>query len=278
MPIAEWEKPMTLTSPAGTMQFNVQTASGLWLLVPSKCKLRQFVRAQRDLLPQADGAILHRRYLTGSEMELNVELWEDNANVACEGLAVTMLDTFMMHMRALLNAGDNEGRIVWQVTGQSNRMLDDIRLWQYPVEEIVDDSAGMALTCVIDTEYPYSQGPESTTALIDNTPTVITNAGSATYMPVFKVYGPTNFFTITNTTTGEQFEWDGNQPGAPFIGTSDYAEINMFRNTIFLNGDEDNLNAGIVMLDSLYFGLQPGNNTIEIDGADADLIWHSAYA
>ena len=65
--------------------------------------------------------------------------------------------------------------------------------------------------------------------------------------------------------------------GADSIAGGSYAEIDTFRNTIFLNGSGANLKAGVDELSSEYFGLRVGENEIAIDGASVDVLWAPAW-
>jgi hypothetical protein len=108
-------------------------------------------------------------------------------------------------------------------------------------------------------------------------PDTLTNAGTAPMYPVFQVFGPTSFFSIGNLANGLQFVYDASLPGASAIGSGDYAEITMFRNTIYLNGDQDNLKPGVNILLSDFFPLEVGDNIVTITGADALVKWQSAW-
>jgi len=87
---------MTLTSPAGTLLLNQEVANlGAFFLDGDGCKFNIGVRSTKDHVPQADGDILHHRFLTGTEMPLKIQLWEsaERNKVACDALLELMLDT-----------------------------------------------------------------------------------------------------------------------------------------------------------------------------------------
>ncbi len=279
--IPSWDAPtaFSLTNPYnGSMSFNTQTAQGLYLLDRAGCKFKIAVRSTTDNVPQSDGAILHHRFLTGTQIDLSFILMEDFETVACDDLLTTMLDELSGAFRSLLNAGDNEGRLIWTAAGQSDRrMLDDCRLLVYP-----DFEAGGNLpvvTVTIDSQYPYAQNiTEATPNSVANGATeTLDNYGTADYFPVFQVQGPTSAFVLENLSTGVQFEYNSGLPGAAPIGGGDYAEIDTFRNTIFLNGSGANLKAGVVQLDSDYFALLAGENDITISGASTTVLWAPAW-
>lgn len=285
--VADWSgSQFDLTNPYnGTLSFNVQTASGLYLFDQAGCSLDFEVRSTKSNVPQANGSILHHRFLTGAVMPLTIQLWEEPDKVACGEVLQNMLDELSGALRSLLNAGDNEGRIAWEVAGGDERMLDDVRLLVYPSYQM----GGLGVvTVTLDSRYPYAQDLVQTRTGIANGATVtITNTGTADYDPVFQVNrlnGVTaatavNAFTIENLTTGLQFDYTDALPGAvPISAGGNYAEIDVFGNTIYLNGDGANLKAGVLELDSEYFPLQIGANNIKITGCDTDVLHAPAWA
>lgn len=276
--VPNWSVPtqFDLTNPySGTLSFNVQT-DRLYLLDQSGCNMTISVRSTTDNVPQANGSILHHRFLTGTQIQLAVWLMEDTENPACDILLADMLDDLSGALRSLLNAGDNAGRLAWEVAGKNDRMLDDCRLLVYPAYTM---NANGSLNVTIDSQYPYAQDlGQTTTNIAASGNATLTNTGSAEYDPVFKVYGATTAFTLTNITTGLQFVYDSTLPGAAAIGAGSYAEIDTFRNTIFLNGSGANLKAGVDELNSDYWGLATGANSVTITGASVDVLWADAWA
>ncbi len=269
----------------GSMAFNEQTSSGIYLVQQDGCDFHIDVRSTTDNVPQADGSILHTRFLTGVTIPMTIQLWETRREVACEGeLLVEMLDNLSGALRSLLNAGDNEGRLAWTVDGGNDRMVDDVRLLVYPT---FTPGPPPTVTFTLDSQYPYAQDLVQTrTPISDGATVVVDNTGSADYMPVFLVNmlngvvgtGAVHNFTISNLTTGEQFVYDDGLPGAsPISAGGHYAEINTFSNTIFEDGDGANLKAGVDELNSEYFGLPVGSSAITITGADMDILWAPAY-
>lgn len=286
----------TLINPySGSMYFNYDDGRGLFLLRGTECSIEQAVRATTDNVPQADGSILHHRFLTGTKIGLVIELWDDSTGtqqVACDEKLAEMLDLLSGSLRSLLNAGDNEGRLAWLVDGQLTRMLDDVRLLEYP--KFLAGVGEPIVTCVIDSEYPYAQDLTQTlTGCADGANVTVDNTGSADYFPVFQVNrlngapagsSPVSSFTITNYTTGEQFVYDNSFPGAIAIPANRFAEITTFTNTIYQSttatgpGNGRNLKAGVDELNSEYFALRVGSNEIIIDGCDMDILWAPAWA
>ncbi len=195
-----------------------------------------------------------------------------------------MLDNLSGAVRSLLNAGDNAGRLAWQVDGNNDRMLDDIRLSVYPV---FTPGPPPTVTFTIDSQYPYAEDLTQTrTGLADGATVTIHNGGTAEFLPVFQanrlngVTGGSNVtdFTITNAATGEQFFYSSSLPGGAPILAGHYGEIDSFEETIFEDGSGADLDAGVDELYSLYPRLVPGDNDITVDGCDADILWQAAWA
>ena len=84
-------------------------------------------------------------------------------------------------------------------------------------------------------------------------------------------------FTLTNTTTGDSFSFNDAQQGCANVGGG-YAEIDTFRNTVYLNGNQANLKPGIVMDTSDFFMLAPGANVITVTGGSGVCLLNSAFA
>jgi hypothetical protein len=271
-----WAVPyqFTVTNPySGFLELNVQLADRLYALDQQACKMRQAVRATVDHVPQSDGDILHHRFLTGVQMVLAIQLWENATTPACDDLLAEMLDEVTGSFRSLLNTVDNDGRISWEVPGQNDRMLDDLRLLVYP-EQVV----GNVLTTVVvtvDTAFPYAQDlTQQNPTVSDGGSTTITNTGTADYYPVYLVSkaGGTSAFTITNAATGEAFTYSGTT-----IPNGSYLELNSFNNTAFLNGDGADLLDGVDIQTTLFPLLQIGGNLMSITGADMEILWAPAW-
>lgn len=289
-----WQQPyeFTLTNPFnGSMLFNHQYPDRLYALMPGQCSfVAGEVRSTKTNVPQADGSILHRRFLTGAEMVLAIKMMETPEKPACDWLLQDMTDELFGAFRSLLNAGDNQGRIAWLTPQEGGgfgptRMLDDIRLLVYPKEVFSTGFQGVVVT--VDSKWPNALDlTQQRTAVDDGDTVTLDNTGNATMLPVFQVNrldgvtqsSSVSAFTITNTTTGYQFEWDDSLPGASAIPADHYAELSCFDNTIYKDGDSTNEDPGIVQLSSDYFGLEPGENDITIDGAPMDVLWQPAWA
>lgn len=276
--IANWNVPFYMTSASyggGVLlpfneTFAFPAGTGKIVLKQEGCSLAAAVRSTKDNVPQADGSILHRRFLTGMEMQLSAWFWETTGaegKMACDDLLQSMVDTFMGYAYGLLNAGDNEGRISWLPDGAAPRMLDDIRLASYPKEAHVD-GPGMGFEFMIDCALPYAENLEQ---LAPAVPGVVVNGGNRPTYPVWQIDGPfSGVMTLANTTTGEEFSYDEDLPEAPNIDAGDYLEIDVFRNSatkIAPGPVLSNAFPGLVLPDSAFFEIVPGNNTITLSGA-----------
>lgn len=280
MPIADWAVPFLLTSkvytnapePGGVapdpLPINALVTfpggdQGIYYLRPDGCTLTNSVRQTKDNVPQEDGAILHRRFLAGMEMNLAIQLWDNENQIACDDLLQDMHDTLMGYLYGLLNADDNEGRISWTPVGQSARMLDDIRLLTYPTESQTPGGPyeiGVSVDCAL----PYS---ENLTQLAPAVPGTVINLGNRPTYPVWQIYNGTGAnlaFTLTNTTTGDKFTFNDALPGCADIAAGEYVEIDTFRNSVtkVAGAVLTNVAAGVQMVDSDFFLIPPGSNTI----------------
>jgi hypothetical protein len=290
MAIADWTVPFRLTStpytdhpiPATTapnpLPINTATTlvggeSVIYRLKPDGCSMTNVVRETKDYVPQADGAILHHRFVGGMEAQLTFQMWQNDSKIACDHILQEMVDTLEGYLYGLINAGDNEGRLTWAPVGGASgapgsngyRMMEDIRLLSYPVESQAP-GAPLEVVVTIDCERPYC---EDETQLSPAVPGTVVNYGNRPTYPVYKIYGNYTSFTLKNTTTGEQFAYDGALPGAMAVGPGDYMEIDTFHNTLYLNGAGANLKPGVVMVDSDFSPLVPGNNVITCPGVGA---------
>lgn len=299
MPVADWTVPFELTSQVWSgslLPFNTAIAftngTGYYRLNHANCSLTNNVRETKDFVPQAPGAILHRRFVGGMEMNLAVQMWAEGT-IACDALLQEMVDELMGYLYGLLNAVDNEGRIQWTPTGYATRMLDNLRLLSYPAGTQPPGNP-YEVTFAVDTQYPYALDlTQIRTPLADGSTTTITNTGTAPIYPVYQanklnnvLQGGTTGFGIQNVTAplffnGPSIDWTASNPGVPagVISAAQYGEIDTFRNTIFLDGDGANLLPGVQMQSAEFWAIPPGGSTdIYIVGADADMLWQAAWS
>ncbi len=105
--------------------------------------------------------------------------------------------------------------------------------------------------------------------------TVISNTGEAVYYPRIELHNQATNPVITNQTTGERFKLNIN------LVTSDLVIIDMLKRTVTLNGSNI---IGNKSVDSIWWGLQPGSNSILLDsdsGGDtitANIFWRNGVS
>jgi phage-related protein len=288
MSIVEWDCiPFDLVTPQGQMDWNEPANPGdpLYLLVKESCQALSSQRVTKDNIPQKDGSILHKRFRTGYEITLKLSYWDDEDAPACAASLVSMHDVLMRHLRSILN---ESGRLIYTPSGQAARFFDEVRWLREVTTEV--QSGHTEVTFALDTPFPYALDFAQITTEIDTSPTTLTNTGSAPMYPVIKVDGPTCGFTIINYDSFDdqgdplQIVYSSSFPGAQCIGAGDYAEIDTFRDVIYLNGDQDNLKDGIDIERSDFFALEVGPNDIVIVGEGTNpaptvtFLWASAWA
>lgn len=278
---AEWEVATELLSPEGSLFFNDPTGFR-YILVPQACDMGADLRVTKDNITQFDGSIFHRRWTTGYQCQLTLQLWKDT-EPACDQDVREMIDTVNLYAFALLNAGDNQGRLLWQPTGYGDRrMLDDIRLLERVTASVTDEGVTV-MTFAVDTVYPYAQDlTQITSNILASASGMVTNVGTATYWPVFQVNGPLTSFTLSNDTEGLNIVYDATlatAAGLPAVGGGDYIEIDTFRGTAFLNGSGSDMLPGFDWLLTDFWGLGVGTTTWSLVGAtDVDMLWAAAWA
>jgi Siphovirus-type tail component, C-terminal domain len=283
----EWNIPFEIlpdsSDTSTVLVFNEQTTDGFFVFDAPECKCGFPLRLTEDDIPQADGAIFHRRYRGGYFMQLKIALWETADDEACDAVLRMMNDELSRFINAMQNA--DRGRILWQPSGYSDqRMLDQVQL-AVATDSIIENGVTF-ITVGFDTPFPYAIDKTQTTTPLDGGTDgdILTNLGTADFWPVIKVFGATSAFTITNESVVDdlgnplQIVYDASLPGAAAIGGGDYVEIDCFRNTVYLNGNQANRKAGIDIEQSDFFPLVVGPNVITISGATADVLWNHAWA
>lgn len=287
MAIAEFtDVPIYLITDQGVLSINDPgSADGFFVAIDESSQGGTRVRSSKDDIPQADGSILHRRFLTGYEVTLTLTYMASNkATATCqtEPSSRAMNDTLMLHLMELVH--DN-GRLLFYPTGAADaRLLDQIQLLNGPVISI--EPGVTSVTFTVDSPFPYLLNyTQIDTEIVSGGPETLVNGGTAPMYPVFQVYGPTDYFEIWNNDTDLAIVYDSALPGAQSIASGDYAEIDTFRNTIYLNGDQDNLKPGIDITASDFFPLEVGSNEIEVTGdgtfsgppLEVHVLWQDAW-
>lgn len=240
------------------------------------------IRATKDPIPQGDGDILHRRFANSTELTIPIQLWktigEDGEPACGEDLRI-MLETLAGYVQSILNG---RGRWFWTPSGYGqDRMLDECR-WLVPFSRELSDGKLTTVTFGIDSPFPYFidaiEQFGSDTLIPDGGSGVLTNNGNHETYPVIEVLGSTATFAITNNSLVDQ---NGNPLQILYDGTTiaggDYAEIDVFKNSIYLNGNQSNLKSGIDAEETDYFFLRPGDNAIDADGADVQFKFNNAW-
>jgi hypothetical protein len=288
--IGEWDVFFRLVDPQGTLLLNQLSGTDLYLLNPQKCNANLAVRLTADPIPQASGQISHRRWRAGYTMHLAIQLWQEVAGErepACDEDVRRMLDTLGLHLNAFENPPTG-ARVYWQPSGYGDeRMLVLAQLASGPTVAL--EQGVTEIEFDLDSPAPYYlDSTELQTTITDGNTDVVPNDGNADYHPVIQVSGtgtgPATDFTITNHDAFDddgnelQFIYDSTLPGASAVPGGEYVELNFFNDTAYLNGDEDNMKAGIDILNSDFFPLVPGDNNLEIVGADMLIKSNNAWS
>jgi hypothetical protein len=294
--VASWDYPIPfqISDVLGTLNINapltVASGTGLLLLNPQACNTQIALRPPDTNLPQKDGAQLHRRFFGSYQMTLALQFWEGGDSPACDELLQDMVDEVMKHIRALANPPlwitgpviAQDPRILWTPSGANQRMLKNVRLSGDIEATITIEQTGITqVAFIVRSGYPYAMDAAETTTALDAT---LTNGGSAEFWPVIQVSGPTSGFTITNQSILDDdgnmlaIVYDASQPGASSIAGGNYVEIDLFAETMYLNGSGANMKPGLVMDDSTFFPIGVGANDLTIIGATANVLWQNAWA
>lgn len=279
MATLEWAPPIPFSfeTDFGTLLINQDLGGGkMFKLNAENCVSRRGIRAQTDPLPQKDGEQFHERWSLGYEMQFAVQLWQASDQIACDVVLCEMRDELYGHIWSLLRPVDDGGRVFWTPSCGDTRLLDAVRLLslQDPRE---GDKGVTEITFVLDSPFPYAIDFTQITTHITGT-TAISNDGNVPFYPVFKVNGATSGFTLSNLTTGKSLTYDSSLPGASSISGGDYVEIDTFRDTMYRNGNLNNLKPGLDVFTSEFWTLDPGSNSVQITGANVDVLHQAAWA
>lgn len=260
--VIDWSLPFTLETPFADLDFNASDGIGM-KLVPELCVARYSVRSTKDNVPQGDGSELHFRFKTGYEIGMTAELWATKDLIACDTDITTLGEALDGALSSLLNPPDQAGRLKWAPSGTGTmpgaRMFDDLALLESPVATMQAGGA-IRVQWVLDTQWPYAIDQAEQDIDVNGT-VVIGMEGTADYYPVIKVFAggsPLSNFIISNVTQGKALSYDGTA-----IPTGEYLEIDTFKNTAFLNGDQANYLNGFDPELTDFFTLSPGDNQID---------------
>lgn len=269
----EWDVAASLTTNAGTLNFNV--FPGL-ILDPHSCSATKLLRAPVDPIPQGDGDIIHRRFQNGYVYKIATQAFESNTAIACAADARSMGEELGRHVFAMLNA---PGRYCWSPSGYGdNRALDQAR-WFTGVTQSIGTGGVYQYEFEIDSPFPYAIDLTQTTPTISGGGS-ITNNGNTDFYPVVQIQGPSTGFSVISDTLLEGIFYDSTRAGALTIPGGQYAEWDTFKGTIYLNGDGADMSAGINPdLSNLAgpFRLIPGVNYLESNGASSVFLMNNAW-
>lgn len=280
----QWNVPFKLDSPLGTIYFNQLqgTSQDVYLFDQAGCSASWIPRVDRTYIPQADGDIIHRHWKSGYMMTIALYFFQgpiDPAqDPACDADLVRMVDTLMLHLNAILR---ENGRVTWSPSGNPDRILNNVRLLTDPVPH--DDGAVYGVSFSLLSPFPYAEAAtEDDTSIDDGTFDTVTNDGNADTYPVFQVSpsgaSPMSSFTLRNDTTGGRMVYDSSLPSAPDIAVGHYVEIDTFRNVMYIDGDQANALPGLVIPQSDFWPLVPGNNVVAVVGGDVLVKANSAWS
>lgn len=260
---------MSIVGPYGTLLINQDLGDGtIYRLNPKKCVGRRGIRVTTDPIPQGDGEIFHDRFATGSEVQLCFQLW-NGEEIACDDPLVEMYDDLRGQLWSLLRPRTGGGRVIWTPSGQSARMLDNARLKELNDPEEDQDTGATEVTAVIDSPFPYAISLAQDLVTISGSGT-ITNNGNVEFWPVIKLYSDGG--VITNNELGLSLTIE-----AGCLGGGTYIELDTFRNTAYVDGDQANAKPCLAVLVSDFFPILPGANEITAS-QPCDFLMNDAYA
>lgn len=294
----EWEVPHTIVSPLGSVDLNVPDDDGrVFQIVSENYKIIPSLRVTQDNISQADGSILHPRWKTGLVATMRIEFHvktdtEAGYRPACQQDLREMSDLLALNlnaMRTLSTDANSNQRLLWTPTGYTGgnrRMLTYVQVLSWPDPQFDASDNQCSVDLALETPFPYAIDLTE----IDTPPSgsdssaTVTNDGTAVQSPVIKVFGPTSGFTLQNADdldaqgNPKAIVYDSSRPGGVAIGGSQYAEIDFFRGSIFLNGDVSDLIANLDPVLTDFFGLVPGDNDITIDDGTFQILSNAAWA
>lgn len=271
--IANWSDLDKIVTVLTDLTLNAATGQR-YVVLNDRCDAGADLRVTFDNIPESDGQLNHRQYLTGYKMRLALALWS-GAEPACGGEAQQMLDELGARLDALRGFLGNR-RVVWTPEGMASRMINDLSLMEKPVVTVEPGGSEgiVTVTFGLCSPFPYemSEAEQTPASIADGATETLTNMGSTRFWPVFKVNGATSAFTISNAANGEEIVYNGTA-----IGGGSYVEIDCFRGTAYLNGDQASRLDGIDFLSTDFFALEVGDNDVSINGASCDVLWNDAW-
>lgn len=282
MPAFEWSVAYTLVTPGGTLTFNPTSGDGYYL---ENVTTSRDIRRPVDPSPQRDGGIIHRGYKGPSYVTMRGRV-QAEAGITTRR---TSIDTLRGYVDTLLRPTASQlvssCRLKWQPSGYGDlRMYDKVYLLA-PV--VIEDHPSLGplwkqFTFTLVCEQPYAMDlTQTSTTIAVAGSQVLTNAGNSLFFPVVRVDGPATGFVLTNTSLTGVLPID--MTGLTTLTVGHYAEIDMLRETIYLDGDQANLLGKLTIASSDFWYLTPGANTVSFtatgsSGAtQARVLWQHAW-
>lgn len=273
--IAEFNIPIELLAPDGaSLSLNTALTGGRRYIVnPKRSFGRRSIRATRTDKPQGDGTILHKRWSQGFELQIAVQLWQTEEDCACDVVLNEMYDELRGHLWKYLRPEDVDqdgGRALWTPSGKDPRMMDAAKLLSLADPEEDSETGCMQIIFVLDSPFPYAISQAQTVTNINGIAGSVTNNGNVDFWPVLKIY--TDGIDIVNNTTGKQISFIGG-----CLGGGAYIEVDTFRGTAYVDGDQANAKPCIDVQINDFFPLVSGANQIDSTGS-VDFLVNDAFA
>lgn len=170
-----------------------------------------------------------------------------------------------------------DGRHYFQPSGSDARFRT-VRL--HEAVDLSDDSVGgiagprsFTMTLVANDPVAYNAVQDST-SFSDGSPFTIPNVGNTDTWPVIILDGSLSGATVSIVNTDSGFELDF---AALTVGGGHTAEINMFNETVYLDGDSTNLLPKVVLATSDFWSVAPGGASVTISGASGHVLSNGAW-
>jgi hypothetical protein len=277
--IYEWQLPFTLTCDGHTIDFNEVDGGGdavypRYQLAVELCDVGWDTRVTKDNIPADNGSLLRKRYATGVEAKLVVDMLETFDEPACGSTLTDMMDNLRLLLWRLLTVTDDSGRLTWTPTGHNSRILDAVKLLDLPRPQLIDN-VRTRQEFTIDSPFPYAIDLTQTEQVINNTTGSIVMTGTADFKPVMRVYSFSAWNVLHNDLSA-LVSFDPGRVGAGGLSGT-YIEVDFFKNTAFVDGSGADAMCGIEIEFNDFFPLVPGANSITTD-VDARFLVNNAWA
>lgn len=300
--MAQVNRPFELETNLGILKFN-EFAAGNYLHLDEVAGLNAQVRTSIRNRPQHGGARPGPGYKGGIYPVLDGRIIFDSIESRAE-----LESQFLMHAYAIIS---DPGVLRYQAHDGSWRQLEVtlnadpqvagqlVKTFQLPLksgwdtlqstvlheedsEFVLNPSGdgGLVLPFTVPTFFGYLQSGGD--AVIDNA-----GDGSADAYPVIRIHGTLTDPAMLNETTGGMVILNGENAGeGPLtIEAPDFIEIDMWQETITLNGDKtQSLLRYLDQIHSIFWPLQPGPNNVRVIGtspdpatAHATMYWRDSY-